>query len=160
MPARLIRGGCNEHLILMGLPGAGMRTQAERIAELYPIAHISTGDMFRAAMAAGTALGCVPMRFIAMRQLDSDSVLNGIVCERLAASELDAGTMLAGFPRTIQLPEALETITAALCCPLDAVINIAVAPACLVARLSGRFICCTCGATYHKITNPPCVAGT
>ena len=101
------------NLILMGLPGAGKGTQAERIEDTYPIAHISTGDMFRAAMAAGTALGKEAKGFIDKGQLVPDSVT-----------------------------------------------NIDVAPAKLVDRLSGRFICKTCGATYHKIYNPPKVAGT
>lgn len=148
------------NLILMRLPGAGKGTQAERIEDTYPIAHISTGDMFRAAMAAGTALGKEAKGFIDKGQLVPDSVTNGIVKERLAESDTDAGYMLDGFPRTIQQAEALETITADLKKPLDAVINIDVAPAKLVDRLSGRFICKTCGATYHKFYNPPKVAGT
>ena len=127
------------NLILMGLPGAGKGTQAERIEDTYPIAHISTGDMFRAAMAAGTALGKEAKSFIDKGQLVPDSVTNGIVKERLAESDTDAGYMLDGFPRTIQQAEALETITADLKKPLDAVINIDVAPAKLVVCLAVLF---------------------
>ncbi|KRM71411.1 adenylate kinase [Lacticaseibacillus brantae] len=148
------------NLILMGLPGAGKGTQAERIVDAYQIAHISTGDMFRAAMAAGTDLGLEAKRYIDQGQLVPDSVTDGIVKDRLGEPDTDSGYMLDGFPRTIQQAEALEQITADLNKPLDAVINIDVDPQILVDRLSGRFICKTCGATYHKLYNPPKVAGT
>jgi len=144
----------------MGLPGAGKGTQAERIVDAYQIAHISTGDMFRAAMAAGTDLGLEAKRYIDQGQLVPDSVTDGIVKDRLGEPDTDSGYMLDGFPRTIQQAEALEQITADLNKPLDAVINIDVDPQILVDRLSGRFICKTCGATYHKLYNPPKVAGT
>ncbi|MFD1484827.1 adenylate kinase [Lacticaseibacillus baoqingensis] len=148
------------NLILMGLPGAGKGTQAEKIVDAYPIAHISTGDMFRAAMAQGTKLGLEAKRFMDAGQLVPDDVTNGIVKDRLAESDTDAGFMLDGFPRTIAQAQALETITADLNKPLDAVINIDVDPSALVERLSGRYICKNCGATYHKIYNPTKVAGT
>ena len=148
------------NLILMGLPGAGKGTQAERIVDAYPIVHISTGDMFRAAMAAGTELGLKAKSFMDAGQLVPDDVTNGIVKERLGESDTDAGYMLDGFPRTIAQAEALESITAAVAKPIDAVINIDVAPEKLVERLSGRYICKTCGATYHKLYNPTKVEGT
>lgn len=148
------------NLILMGLPGAGKGTQAEKIVDAYPIAHISTGDMFRAAMAQGTKLGLEAKRFMDAGQLVPDDVTNGIVKDRLAESDTDAGFMLDGFPRTIAQAQALETITADLNKPLDAVINIDVDPSALVERLSGRYICKNCGATYHKIYNPTKVDGT
>jgi adenylate kinase len=144
----------------MGLPGAGKGTQAEKIVDAFPIVHISTGDMFRAAMAQGTKLGLEAKRFMDAGQLVPDDVTNGIVKDRLAESDTDAGFMLDGFPRTIAQADALETITADLNKPLDAVINIDVDPSALVERLSGRYICKTCGATYHKIYNPTKVAGT
>lgn len=148
------------NLILMGLPGAGKGTQAERIVDAYPIVHISTGDMFRAAMAAGTPLGLKAKSFMDAGQLVPDDVTNGIVKERLGESDTDAGYMLDGFPRTIAQAEALESITAEVAKPVDAVINIDVAPEKLVERLSGRYICKTCGATYHKLYNPTKVEGT
>ncbi|MFD1430663.1 adenylate kinase [Lacticaseibacillus mingshuiensis] len=147
------------NLILMGLPGAGKGTQAERIEDAYPIAHISTGDMFRAAMAAKTPLGLEAKGFIDKGQLVPDDVTNGIVKDRLQEKDTDQGYMLDGFPRTIAQAEALETITKDLNKPLDAVINIDVEPSVLVDRLSGRFICKTCGATYHKLYNPTKVPG-
>ncbi|WP_262315142.1 adenylate kinase [Lacticaseibacillus parakribbianus] len=148
------------NLILMGLPGAGKGTQAEKIEAEYPIAHISTGDMFRAAMAAGTALGLKAKSYMDSGSLVPDEVTEAIVKERLGESDTDAGYMLDGFPRTIAQAEALEQITADLAKPVEAVINIAVEPEVLVDRLSGRFICKTCGATYHKLYHPTKVAGT
>ncbi|WP_461225528.1 adenylate kinase [Lacticaseibacillus suihuaensis] len=148
------------NLILMGLPGAGKGTQAEKIEAEYPIAHISTGDMFRAAMAAGTALGLKAKSYMDSGSLVPDEVTEAIVKERLGEADTDAGYMLDGFPRTIAQAEALEQITADLAKPVEAVINIAVEPEVLVDRLSGRFICKTCGATYHKLYHPTKVAGT
>ncbi|MFD1441264.1 adenylate kinase [Lacticaseibacillus hegangensis] len=148
------------NLILMGLPGAGKGTQAERIEDAYPVAHISTGDMFREAMANGTEMGKQAKGFIDQGQLVPDSVVEGMVKERLAQKDTDQGFMLDGFPRTLAQAEALETITQDLSKPLDAVINIDVEPAVLVERLSGRYICSNCGATYHKLYNPTKVPGT
>ncbi|MFD1393541.1 adenylate kinase [Lacticaseibacillus jixianensis] len=148
------------NLILMGLPGAGKGTQAERIEDAYPIAHISTGDMFREAMANGTAMGKQAKSYIDQGQLVPDSVVEGMVKERLQQKDTDQGFMLDGFPRTLAQAEALETITKELNKPLDAVINIDVKPEVLIDRLSGRYICKTCGATYHKLYHPTKVAGT
>ncbi|WP_270235791.1 adenylate kinase [Lacticaseibacillus suilingensis] len=148
------------NLILMGLPGAGKGTQAERIEDAYPVAHISTGDMFRAAMAAGTEMGKQAKAFIDKGQLVPDEVVDGIVKDRLGEKDTDEGYMLDGFPRTIAQAEALETITKTLAKPIDAVINIDVKPDVLVERLSGRYICKNCGATYHKLYNPTKVADT
>ncbi|MFC6316402.1 adenylate kinase [Lapidilactobacillus achengensis] len=148
------------NLILMGLPGAGKGTQAERIVDQYHLAHISTGDMFREAMAAKTAVGLEAKKFIDNGDLVPDEVTNAIVKERLQQPDTNVGYMLDGFPRTIEQAEALDRIAAELAKPVDAVINIDVDPKVLVDRLSGRFICRTCGATYHKLYNPPKVAGT
>ena len=148
------------NLILMGLPGAGKGTQAEKIVDSYHLAHISTGDMFREAMAEGTEIGLEAKKFIDNGNLVPDEVTNAIVKERLQKPDTNVGYMLDGFPRTIAQAEALEKIASELDKPVDAVINIDVDPAVLVNRLSGRFICRTCGATYHKLYNPPKVEGT
>lgn len=148
------------NLILMGLPGAGKGTQAEKIVDTYHIQHISTGDMFRDAMANKTEIGLKAKAFIDQGNLVPDEITEAIVKERLAQKDTDAGYMLDGFPRTINQAEALETITADLNKPIDAVINIDVEPKALVDRLSGRYICKTCGATYHKLYNPTKVEGT
>ncbi len=144
----------------MGLPGAGKGTQAEKIVDQYHLAHISTGDMFREAMAAKTAIGLEAKKYIDNGNLVPDDVTNAIVKERLQKPDTNVGYMLDGFPRTIEQAAALEKIAAELDKPVDAVINIEVDPKVLVDRLSGRFICRTCGATYHKLYNPPKVAGT
>lgn len=148
------------NLILMGLPGAGKGTQAEKIVDAYHIQHISTGDMFRDAMANKTEIGLKAKAFIDQGNLVPDEITEAIVKERLAQKDTDAGYMLDGFPRTIAQAEALEDITADVNKPIDAVVNIDVDPKALVDRLSGRFICKTCGATYHKIYNPTKVEGT
>ncbi|MFD1673057.1 adenylate kinase [Agrilactobacillus yilanensis] len=148
------------NLILMGLPGAGKGTQAERIVDTYHIQHISTGDMFRDAMANKTEIGLKAKAYIDQGNLVPDEITEAIVKERLTQKDTDAGYMLDGFPRTIEQAQALEDITAELNKPIDAVINIDVDPKALVDRLSGRFICKNCGATYHKLYNPPKVEGT
>lgn len=148
------------NLILMGLPGAGKGTQAERIVDTYHIPHISTGDMFRAAIATNTPLGMEAKSYMDQGKLVPDEVTTGIVKERLSQSDTDKGFLLDGFPRTLAQAEALKDILAELNKKIDAVINIDVDPKVIVDRLSGRFICKTCGATYHKIYNPPKVEGT
>lgn len=148
------------NLIIMGLPGAGKGTQAERIIDAYGIPHISTGDMFRDAMKNETALGLEAKSYIDKGALVPDDVTNGIVQDRLGEADTASGFLLDGFPRTIEQTEALEEILANLNKKIDAVINIHVKEDVLVERLAGRFICRTCGATYHKVNNPPKVDGT
>lgn len=148
------------NLMLMGLPGAGKGTQAEKIVDAYHIPHISTGDMFRAAMADQTELGVKAKSFIDKGELVPDDVTNGIVEERLAQADTNVGYLLDGFPRTLDQADALAAITDKLNKPLDGVINIDVDPEILSDRLSGRFICKNCGATYHKLYHPTKVEGT
>ncbi|EAG1208687.1 adenylate kinase [Listeria monocytogenes] len=146
-------------LVLMGLPGAGKGTQAEQIVEKYNIPHISTGDMFRAAMKNNTELGKKAKSFMDNGDLVPDEVTNGIVRERLAEDDAKNGFLLDGFPRTVEQAEELENILNDLGTELDAVINIEVDKAVLMKRLTGRWICRTCGKTYHEIYNPPKVPG-
>lgn len=148
------------NLILMGLPGAGKGTQAEKIIDTYGIPHISTGDMFREAMKNETALGLEAKSYIDQGALVPDEVTNGIVKERLAEPDTEKGFLLDGFPRTLEQAQALDTMLNELGKKIDAVIDIDVAEEILVDRLAGRFICRNCGATYHKIFNPPTVEGT
>lgn len=143
----------------MGLPGAGKGTQAEQIVEKYNIPHISTGDMFRAAMKNNTELGRKAKSFMDNGDLVPDEVTNGIVRERLAEDDAKDGFLLDGFPRTVEQAEELENILRDLGTELDAVINIDVEKDVLMKRLTGRWICRTCGKTYHEIYNPPKVAG-
>ncbi|WP_088810715.1 MULTISPECIES: adenylate kinase [Listeria] len=146
-------------LVLMGLPGAGKGTQAEKIVEKYNIPHISTGDMFRAAMKNETDLGLKAKSYMDKGDLVPDEVTNGIVRERLAQDDARNGFLLDGFPRTVAQAEELENILKDLGTELDAVININVDKEILMKRLTGRWICKTCGRTYHEIYNPPKVAG-
>lgn len=143
----------------MGLPGAGKGTQAEQIVEKYNIPHISTGDMFRAAMKNNTELGKKAKSFMDNGDLVPDEVTNGIVRERLAEDDAKNGFLLDGFPRTVEQAKELENILSDLGTELDAVINIDVEKDVLMKRLTGRWICRTCGKTYHEIYNPPKVAG-
>ncbi len=147
------------NLILMGLPGAGKGTQAEKIKEAYNIPHISTGDMFRLAIKEGTPLGKKAKGYLDEGALVPDEVTNGIVEERLAMKDCEAGFLLDGFPRTIPQAEALEEILANLNKQIDHVIHIDVPQAKLLERLTGRRICPSCGATYHVIFNPPAKEG-
>ncbi|HHP9916492.1 TPA: adenylate kinase [Listeria monocytogenes] len=146
-------------LVLMGLPGAGKGTQAEQIVEKYNIPHISTGDMFRAAMKNNTELGRKAKSFMDNGDLVPDEVTNGIVRERLSEDDAKDGLLLDGFPRTVEQAQELENILSDLGTELDAVINIDVEKDVLMKRLTGRWICRTCGKTYHEIYNPPKVPG-
>lgn len=143
----------------MGLPGAGKGTQAEQIVEKYNIPHISTGDMFRAAMKNNTELGRKAKSFMDNGDLVPDEVTNGIVRERLSEEDAKDGFLLDGFPRTVEQAQELENILSDLGTELDAVINIDVEKDVLMKRLTGRWICRTCGKTYHEIYNPPKVPG-
>ncbi|WP_318767596.1 adenylate kinase [Lactiplantibacillus carotarum] len=148
------------NLILMGLPGAGKGTQAQKILEDFDIPHISTGDIFRAAIKNETKMGLEAKKYIDQGNLVPDEVTNGIVRDRLAEADTKNGFLLDGYPRNIDQAHALKQIGEELNKPLDGVINIHVEPSVLVERLSGRFICRTCGATYHKLYKMPKVEGT
>ena len=126
------------NFILMGLPGAGKGTQAERIVAEYGLPHISTGDMFRAAMANETELGLKAKSYMDQGALVPDEVTNGIVKERLAEPDTEKGFLLDGFPRTLDQAKALDEMLADLNKKLDAVIDIHVPEEVLVERLAGR----------------------
>jgi len=143
----------------MGLPGAGKGTQAEKIVQKYDIPHISTGDMFRAAIKDETELGLKAKSFMDKGELVPDEVTIGIVRERLAKADCEKGFLLDGFPRTVAQAEALENILAQLSKQIDYVINVDVDKEILMDRLTGRRICKDCGATYHLVFNPPAQNG-
>ena len=147
------------NLVLMGLPGAGKGTQAEKIVEKYDIPHISTGDMFRAAIKEGTELGLQAKSFMDQGELVPDEVTIGIVRERLSKEDCEKGFLLDGFPRTVAQAEALENILSDLNKKIDYVINIDVDKEFLMERLTGRRICKSCGSTYHLVFNPPAKDG-
>ncbi|MDT9027719.1 MULTISPECIES: adenylate kinase [Rossellomorea] len=147
------------NIVLMGLPGAGKGTQAEKIVDKYGIPHISTGDMFRAAIKGGTELGLKAKSFMDNGDLVPDEVTIGIVRERLSKEDCEKGFLLDGFPRTVAQAEALENILADLGKKMNYVININVDKDILMERLTGRRICKECGATYHLVFNPPTEEG-
>ena len=139
-------------LIIMGPPGAGKGTQAALIKEEFKVPHISTGDMFRAAIKNSTPLGLEAKKYMDQGNLVPDSVTIGLVKERLQNDDCKLGFMLDGFPRTIAQAEALDEILKELNIKLDAVLNIAVDSEVLVDRIVGRRVCKQCGAGYH-VTN-------
>ncbi len=143
------------NIVLMGLPGAGKGTQAERIVKEFAIPHISTGDMFRAAVKEQTPLGVEAKRYMDAGQLVPDEVTIGIVKERLSKPDCEQGFLLDGFPRTVPQAEALERTLAEMAKDINHVIHIDVDKDKLLKRLTGRRICKQCGATFHVEFNPP-----
>ncbi|WP_438449128.1 adenylate kinase [Gorillibacterium sp. sgz5001074] len=143
------------NILFMGPPGAGKGTQAEKIVNEFQIPHISTGDAFRAAMSQGTPLGIEAKSYVDKGLLVPDEITNGIVRDRLAQPDCDKGFLLDGFPRTIAQAQALDGMLAELDKKIDVVFNLVVDRGLLLARLTGRRICKSCGATYHVIFNPP-----
>lgn len=147
------------NLILMGLPGAGKGTQADKIVEKYNIPHISTGDMFRAAIKEGTELGLEAKSYMDAGNLVPDEVTIGIVRERLSKEDCKKGFLLDGFPRTVAQAEALESMLSVLNRKIDYVIYVDVPKDELFERLTGRWVSPTSGASYHVKFNPPKVEG-
>jgi adenylate kinase len=142
-------------LILLGPPGAGKGTQAGFICERFGIPQISTGDMLRAAIRAGTSLGLEARKVIDEGRLVSDDTIVGLVRERLCRDDCRAGYLFDGFPRTIPQAEAIRSAGVAL----DAVLRIEVDDAEIVERMSGRRVHLASGRTYHVRFNPPRVDG-
>lgn len=147
------------NIILMGPPGAGKGTQAEKLVEKLGLVQISTGDMFRQAMKDNTPAGVTAKSYIDQGLLVPDEVTNDIVKERLAQGNFNNGFILDGYPRNVFQAEALETISKELNINVDAVINIDVDFNQLIGRLSGRRICRDCGATYNLKFKPSKVEG-
>jgi adenylate kinase len=148
------------NLVFLGPPGAGKGTQAKTFAAHRGVPHVSTGDMFRAAAAAGTPLGVQAKEFMDKGVLVPDSVVCGVVRERLAKPDCGAGFILDGFPRTT--PQALDleqALSASKKAPITCV-DFRIDRGELLERLTARLTCRKCGAVYNKTTNPPKKAGT
>jgi len=142
-------------LILLGPPGAGKGTQASFIKQAYGIPQISTGDMLRAAVKAGTPLGLAAKRVMDSGALVSDEIIIGLVRDRLLQSDCSNGYLFDGFPRTLPQADAMKTAQVAL----DYVLEIDVPDSAIVERMSGRRVHVASGRTYHVVFNPPKVAG-
>lgn len=142
-------------LILLGAPGAGKGTLAKELSGALGVVHISTGDIFREEVAAGSELGKKAKGFMDRGELVPDDVVIGMVRQRLARPDCAAGFILDGFPRTVPQAEALDATLQEMNAPIDSVLDIVVPEETVVRRLSGRRICRTCGAIYHVDNKPP-----
>jgi adenylate kinase len=146
-------------LVLLGPPGAGKGTQAAHLQEAYGLAHLSTGEMLREAVAAGTEVGRQAKAVMDAGQLVSDDLMVKLVEDRIQAPDCEAGFVLDGFPRTVAQAEALDRLLAARNVALDGVLEIRVDDDALVDRISGRFSCAKCGTGYHDRHKPTRVPG-
>ncbi len=143
------------NIILLGPPGAGKGTQAKRLIDKYGIPQISTGDMLRAALKEGTPLGLEAKKYMDAGTLVPDSVVIGLVKERIQKPDCAKGYMLDGFPRNVSQAEALDKMLGELGMKIDHVVSIEVPNSELLGRLTGRRTCRSCGAGFHVMFDPP-----
>jgi adenylate kinase len=147
------------YLVLLGGPGAGKGTQAERLSAELDIPQVSTGDLFRENLKKDTELGLLAKGFMERGELVPDEVTVGMVRVRLSQADAGRGAILDGFPRTVTQAEALDKLMAEMGTELAVVPYIKVDEDVLLARLAGRWTCRKCGAMYHQIFSPPKEAG-
>lgn len=146
-------------VVMLGAPGAGKGTQAKMIAEKYGLPHISTGDIFRANIKGGTALGVEAKKYIDAGQLVPDELTVKILLDRVSQPDCEKGYVLDGYPRTIPQAEVLEKALQERNEQVDFAIDVNVADENIVNRMSGRRACLKCGGTYHLVHIPPKVEG-
>ena len=146
-------------LILLGPPGAGKGTQARMLEEKYGLVQLSTGDMLRAAVAAGTDAGKAAKAVMEAGDLVSDEIVINILRDRLAEADCRNGVILDGFPRTTVQAEALDTLLAESGQKINAAVSLDVEDAAMVARISGRYTCAGCGEGYHDTFKQPAKDG-
>lgn len=142
-------------IVLLGPPGAGKGTQADALVKKLFVPHISTGDMFRSAIQAGTSLGVEAKAYMDKGQLVPDGITVGIIRDRISQPDCREGFLLDGFPRTLTQAEELDDMLTDLGLPLTAVLNIEVESEKLIVRLTGRRMCRACGNIYHLLYNAP-----
>jgi adenylate kinase len=147
------------NIILLGPPGAGKGTQARILMEARGLVQLSTGDMLRAAVAAGSEVGRKADAVMKAGQLVSDDIVIGVVDDRLDAPDVRRGVIFDGFPRTTAQAEALDRLLAEKGMTLDAVINMEVDDEAMVGRISGRYTCAACGEGYHDTEKRPATPG-
>jgi adenylate kinase len=147
------------NLVLLGPPGAGKGTQAKRLEDRHALVQLSTGDILRAAVAAGTELGRKAGEIMERGELVPDAIVIGLIDERMDADKGGKGFILDGFPRTIGQAEALDRLLEARGKKVDRVVVMEVDDDALVARITGRFACATCGEGYHDLYKRPKVEG-
>jgi adenylate kinase len=147
------------NLVLLGAPGAGKGTQAKRIEDAYGVVQLSTGDMLRSEVAAGTPIGKRADEIMKTGQLVPDGMIIGLIDSRLDAGDCGSGFILDGFPRTLAQAQALDAMLAKRAIGIDAVLSFDVDDDAMVERISGRFSCASCGEGYHDTFKRPKTAG-